>query len=133
MNNTILFFFLLFFLLFFLFFLLFLGSTKSKVLILQNQQPKNVHYKLITLGLHNSMSTSMVEKNMKDIVPVGKQAHVRVSFEPKQEGAVVGNLIIHTIDGDFPIPIEGEATECIIRLEVHVIVHTFSFLLLVPC
>ena len=60
----------------------------------------------------------MVEKNMKEIVPVGKQAHVRVSFEPKQEGAVVGNLIIHTIDGDFPIPIEGEATECIIRLEV---------------
>jgi hypothetical protein len=97
---------------------LFLGTTSTKTLLLQNQQDKDVQYTLITEGVHESMKI-VVDQNMLKTVPTNCQVTIKIIFTPMYEGEIESVLIIHTIDGDYPIHIHGNGIECIYYLTLN--------------
>ncbi len=86
---------------------IYLGESRTKSLVLQNQQDKEVEYKLITNDMHTSMLLNVIEKKFEKIVPVNEKAHVQITFSPVKEGEILSVLNIHTIDGSYPIEIHG--------------------------
>ena len=98
---------------------LFLGTTSTKTLLLQNQQDKDVQYTLITDGVHESMKIKVVDQNMLKTVPTNCQVTIKIIFTPMYEGVIESVLIIHTIDGDYPIHIHGNGIECIYYLTLN--------------